>query len=137
MQPFAQAPGEAIVNKKELKHFEKRLQEEMENLAKALGKLEKSVLQRSQRESSGDLSAYSFHMADLGTDAMEREKDLQLASTEGRVIRQIRDAMRKIQDGTYGVCEDCGKPIGTKRLELIPYAPLCSKCQMQAEREGT
>ncbi len=125
------------MNKKELKHYEKRLQEELENLGKALGKLEKSVLQRSQRESSGDLSAYSIHMADLGTDAIEREKDLLLASSEGKVVRQIRDAMRRVQDGTYGNCEDCGKPIGAKRLELIPYAHLCAKCQVQAERTAS
>jgi RNA polymerase-binding protein DksA len=125
------------VNKKDLKHFEKRLQEELENLGKALGKLEKTMLQRSQRESSGDLSAYSIHMADLGTDAMEREKDLLLASSEGKVVRQIREAMRKVKDGTYGTCEECGKPIGVKRLELIPYAPLCSKCQVQAERTAS
>jgi DnaK suppressor protein len=122
------------VNKKDLKHFEKRLYEELQSLAKNLGKLEKSVRQKSQRESSGDLSAYSHHMADLGTDAMEREKDLLLAGAEGKAALQIREALAKVQDGTYGTCEDCGKPIGEKRLELIPYASLCSKCQVKAER---
>lgn len=122
------------MNKKELKHYEMRLLEELRNLAKSLGKLEKSALSRSQRESSGDLSAYSIHMADLGTDAMEREKDLLLAATEGKVALQIREAMEKIRDGSYGTCEECGKPIGAKRLELIPYAPLCAKCQVKAER---
>jgi DnaK suppressor protein len=122
------------VKKKELEHFRARLEEEMGILSKALGRLEKSVLQRSQREASGDLSAYSIHMADLGTDAMEREKDLLLASAEGRAALQIRDALVKIDDGTYGECEICGKPIGDKRLEMIPYAPLCTRCQMKAER---
>ncbi len=122
------------MNKKDLKHFEKRLHEEMQNLQKTIGKLEKSVFQRSQRESSGDLSAYSIHMADLGTDASEREKDLLLASTEGKVVLQIREALKKIEDGSYGDCEECGKPIGAKRLELIPYATYCTRCQMKAER---
>ncbi len=126
--------GEATVNKKELKHFEKRLNEEIENLSRSIGKLEKSVFQRSQRESSGDVSAYTTHMADLGTDASEREKDLLLASAEGKVVLRIREAFKKIADGTYGDCEDCGKPIGAKRLELIPYAALCAKCQVKAER---
>jgi RNA polymerase-binding transcription factor DksA len=122
------------VNKKSLEHFEKRLQEELSNLAKALGKLEKSALHRTQRESSGDLSAYSIHMPDLGTDAMERERDLLVASAEGRVVLQIQDALKKISDGTYGVCENCGKPISAQRLELIPYALHCARCQMKAER---
>jgi hypothetical protein len=74
------------VNKKDLKHFEKRLLEERERLAQALVKLESAVLKRTQRESSGDLSAYSIHPADLGTDAMDREKDLLVASSEGRQL---------------------------------------------------
>jgi RNA polymerase-binding transcription factor DksA len=123
-----------IVNKKDQKHFQKRLHEELANLAKALGKLEKSVMQRSQRESSGDLSAYSIHMADLGTDAMERERDLLLASAEGRTVLQIREALNKLEDGTYGTCEECGKPIGAARLEMIPYAVYCSKCQVKLEK---
>jgi DnaK suppressor protein len=122
------------VNKKDLKHYEKRLHEELQNLAKAVGKLEKSALHRSQREASGDVSAYSTHMPDLGTDSNEREKDLLLASSEGKVIGQIREALGRITDGTYGDCENCGKPIGAKRLELIPYAQLCAKCQVKAEK---
>ena len=121
------------MNKKDLKHFEKRLHEELGNLAKAIGKLEKSV-QRSQREAAGDLSAYSIHPADLGTDAMERERDFLLASTEGKVALAIREALKKIEDGSYGTCESCEKPIPAARLEMIPYASLCAKCQVKAER---
>ena len=112
------------MNKRELKHFEKRLHEELGNLSRALGKLEKSVLQRSQREAAGDISAYATHPADLGTDAMERERDFLLASAEGKVALQIREALKRIGDGSYGTCESCGKPIGTARLEMIPYASL-------------
>lgn len=123
------------MKKKELEHYRKRLEEELINLSRAIGRIEKSILQRSQREAGGDLSAYSNPMADLGTDAMEREKDLLVASAEGKAVLQIREAQRKIDDGTYGECEICAKPIGEKRLELIPYAPLCTKCQMKTERE--
>jgi DnaK suppressor protein len=125
------------VKKKELEHFRKRLDEELVILSKTIHRLETSILQRSQREASGDLSAYSIHMADLGTDAMEREKDLLLASAEGRAVIQIREALNRIADGSYGDCDMCGKPIGEKRLELLPYAPFCAKCQMKAERAQT
>src|SRR5512140_3404106 len=100
------------VNKKDLKHFEKRLHEELANLSKALGKLERSVSQRTQRETTADTSAYATHPADLGTDAMERERDFLLASSEGKVAVQIWEALKKIEDGSYGTCEGCGKPIG-------------------------
>jgi len=122
------------VNKKDLKRFEKKLLGERERLAKSLGKLESSVLKRTQRDSSGDLSAYSIHMADLGTDAIERENDLQVASAEGRLLLEIDEAITRIGDGTYGVCEECAKPIDHNRLDVVPQARLCLKCQEQAER---
>ena len=122
------------MNKRDLKHFEKKLLGERERLAKALGKLESSVLKRTQRESSGDLSAYSIHMADLGTDAMERENDLQVASAEGRLLVEINEAIARLAEGTFGVCETCGKEIDHRRLDVVPQARLCLKCQEQAER---
>jgi RNA polymerase-binding protein DksA len=122
------------LNKKDLKRFEKKLLSERERLAKSLEKLEQSVLKRTQRESSGDLSAYSIHMADLGTDAIERENDLQVASVEGRLLIEINEAISRIEDGTYGSCETCGKSIDHNRLAVVPQARLCLKCQEQAER---
>jgi len=122
------------VNKKDRKRIEKKLLEERERLAESLGKLESSVLKRSQREASGDLSAYSIHMADLGTDAMEREKDLQVASAEGRRLQEIDDALRRLNDDDFGICETCGSQIDSRRLSVIPHARLCLKCQEKAER---
>lgn len=125
------------MNKKDLKHFEKRLLEERQRLAQALGKLENSVLKRTQRESSGDLSAYSIHPADLGTDAIDREKDLLVASSEGRQLIEIDEAIQRLQTGAFGVCESCGKEIDRRRLEVVPQARLCLKCQQRAERLPT
>lgn len=122
------------MNKKDLKHFEKRLLDERRRLAQVLEKLENSVLKRTQREASGDLSAYSIHPADLGTDAIDREKDLLVASAEGRQLLEIDEALRRLESGLFGACEICGKEIGRKRLEVVPQARLCLKCQEKAER---
>lgn len=122
------------MNKKDLKHFEKRLLDERVRLAQALEKLENSVLKRTQREASGDLSAYSIHPADLGTDAIDREKDLLVASAEGRRLLEIDEAIKRLQNGNFGACEVCGKEIGRRRLEVVPQARLCLKCQEKAER---
>jgi DnaK suppressor protein len=122
------------VNKRDLKHFEKKLLAERERLALSLGKLESTVLKRTQRDSSGDLSAYSTHMADLGTDAMEREKDLQVASAEGRLLSEIDEAITRVTEEKFGECEGCGKEIDHRRLDVIPHARLCLKCQEKAER---
>lgn len=131
---IGRAHREDGVNKRDLKHFEKKLLAERERLSKFLGKLESSVLKRTQRDSSGDLSAYSIHMADLGTDAIERENDLLVASAEGKLLVEINEALSRIADGTYGDCESCTKEIDHRRLEVIPHARLCLKCQEQAER---
>lgn len=124
------------MNKKDLKRFEKRLHDERDRLAKSLEKLESSVLRRTQRESAGDLSAYSIHMADLGTDAMEREKDLQVATAEGRLLLEIDEAITRVADGAYGVCEGCGKEIDKRRLDVVPHVRFCLKCQEKADRRS-
>ncbi len=122
------------MNKRDLKHFEKKLIAERERLALSLSKLESTVLKRTLRDSSGDLSAYSIHMADLGTDAMEREKDLQLASAEGHLLTEIDEAIARVTDEKFGECEECGKEIDHRRLDVVPHARLCLKCQEKAER---
>lgn len=122
------------LSKKDLEFFTELLRSELTRLANDLGKLENSVLKRTQRDASGDLSAYSIHMADLGTDAMEREKDLHLASAEGKRVGEILEALRKIERGVFGECERCGGPVGRKRLEAVPHAPFCLSCQERMER---
>ena len=123
------------VAKKDHKHFEERLLEERARLMKELGYLEQNVLKQNQRDSSGDLSGYSFHMADVGTDAMEREKAFLLASSEGRLLMEINEALRKLYAGEYGRCEICEKPIARARLEAMPYARLCLSCKEKEEKE--
>jgi DnaK suppressor protein len=124
------------VNAKDLKHFEKRLMEEREKLLQQLAHLEKDVLSQTQKDSSGDLSAYTFHMADLGTDAMEREKAFLFASAEGRLLYHINEALRRIYKEEYGKCESCGQPICKERLEVVPHARLCIKCKEREEKAG-
>mgnify|MGYP000870999839 CR=1 FL=1 len=124
------------MNKKELQHYRELLLRELEKLVDARRRVERAARESSQREASGDLSAYSIHSADLGSDAMEREKDLLLAARGGQTARLIEEALRRIDDGTYGKCEECGKAIAAKRLDLLPYAPLCARCQMESERSS-
>lgn len=122
-----------MLTKKDLKHFEERLMDERKKLMGQLGYLEKTMNQ-TQRDSSGDLSAYSFHMADMGTDAMEREKAFLFASAEGRLLYSINQALRRLYRNEYGICESCGKEIGKARLEAVPHATLCVACQEKQER---
>ncbi|MBU8933872.1 MAG: TraR/DksA C4-type zinc finger protein [candidate division Zixibacteria bacterium] len=86
------------------------------------------------RESTGDISSYSYHMADQGTDAMEREKAFMFASRSGRLIYHIDQALRRIEDGTYGKCATCGENISKNRLDAVPHARMCIECKSAEEK---
>jgi DnaK suppressor protein len=122
------------LKKKDSDHFEKRLLEERAKLQKELQHRDETVLNKSQRDNTGDLSAYSFHMADQGTDSMEREKAFLAASAEGRNLIEVDEALRRLYRGEYGVCENCGTDIATKRLEAVPQATLCLACKEKEEK---
>ena len=125
------------MNARELKRFEKKLLDERGKLLKQLGSRAEFLFHKTQRDSSGDLSAYSYHMADLGTDAMEREKEFLMASVEGKMVQEINDALRRVHSKTYGKCELCEGKISKERLDIVPNARLCIQCQeKEDEREG-
>jgi RNA polymerase-binding protein DksA len=128
--------GAQRVTEKDMKEFEERLQTERRKIEKEMGHLESTVLKVNPRDSAGDLSGYSFHMADAGTDAMEREKAFLFASTEGRLLMEITEALRRLYRGEYGMCESCGNPIARARLEAMPHARLCISCKEKEERAG-
>jgi RNA polymerase-binding protein DksA len=128
--------GAQRVTEKDMKEFEQRLQTERRKIEKEMGHLESTVLKVNPRDSAGDLSGYSFHMADAGTDAMEREKAFLFASTEGRLLMEITEALRRLYRGEYGMCESCGNPIARARLEAMPHARLCISCKEKEERAG-
>ena len=123
------------MDKKDLEKFKKLLETIRARFAGDLKHLEGDSLNTNQRDASGDLSGYSFHMADMATDNFDREFTLGLASNEQQGLNAIDVALRKIEDGTYGVCEECDKPISIKRLTAMPHAPLCIKCQEMQEKK--
>ena len=82
---------------------------------------------------SDDNLGYGNHMADDATEAFEQAKDLALLQNAERLLEQVRDALRRLDDGTYGKCESCRKPIDPARLEALPYATLCLRCQQRLE----
>ena len=120
--------------KKQLAHFEKRLLEERKRVLKELGHYDEAFGSTSQ-ESGGDLSSYSFHMADQGTDAMEREKAFLFASQEGRFLWHIDEALRRLYRSpeTFGKCHNCGQDIAFERLDALPHARYCIQCKQREE----
>ena len=116
------AKGDERLTDADLKHFETRLLEERARITREMGHIENTILKVNPRDSAGEVGGYSFHMADAGTDSMEREISFDIASKEGRLLREIDDALRRIYNGVYGICEASGKPIARARLEALPWA---------------
>jgi len=121
------------MKKKELEKFRKLLLSRRTAIVEELG-LKKDALGSTVKEASGDLSLYSYHMADQGTDAMEREKSFYFASKTGRFLYHIDEALRRIEDKTYGKCVSCGKDISPERLEVVPHARFCISCKEKEEQ---
>ena len=134
-KPAAPKKGDERLSPEDLKHFEQRLLTERAKIMREMGHLEATVLKVNPRDSAGDLSGYSFHMADAGTDSMEREKAFDVASKEGRLLMEIDDALRRLYGGSYGLCEASGKPISRARLEALPWARLSLDEQEKLEKE--
>ncbi len=128
------AKGDERLNEEDYKHFEKRLLEERARIMREMGHLESTLLKVNPRDSSGDVGGYSFHMADAGTDSMGRELSFDIASKEGRLLREIDDALRRIYNGVYGVCETSGVPIARARLEALPWARYTIQEQANIEK---
>ena len=85
----------------------------------------------------GELSsaAGDQHLADHASEMLDRELDESLEENAGVLVRDIDHALQKIDDGTYGTCERCGREIPAERLEAVPYATLCLSCKQLEERE--
>ncbi len=115
-----------------LQYFEELIRKELQESMQYIENInkEQSV---GARESSGDLSSYAYHQADQGSDTNYMEHTVMMMESEREKIRLLNDAMRRIQDGTFGNCEMCGELIPDTRLQIIPYATLCIECKEKME----
>ncbi len=123
-----------MLNKKQLAHIEKRLLDERARAARSLGMFDRMA--KADRESGdSDLSAYTDHMADQGTEAMEREKAALFATKEGRYLYRIEEALRRLYNDpkSFGDCHTCGADVGFERLDALPHARYCIDCKLKEE----
>jgi DnaK suppressor protein len=122
------------MKKAEMKVFKERLLALRARLRGDVSAMADAALRKTRSEANGDLSSMPIHMADIGSDNYEQEFTLSLMESDEVTLDSIEAAIEKIEDGMYGVCEDCAGPISKARLNAIPYAPLCIKCAQKHER---
>src|SRR5437867_6143623 len=116
---------------KELEDLREALLKEQAELKAQLAELEESSFATPQSDLSGEV-AFDEEYADSGTATFERERDLSLENNILDLLAKIEKALARMENGTYGICERCGKPIEKARLKALPYASLCIK-DAQAE----
>jgi RNA polymerase-binding protein DksA len=121
------------MNKRELARFKKLIQAERNRVLSNLGSIEAEISELSSNKSRSS-QGYSNHMADIGSDAMGQEQVFLHASQETDYLKRLDEALRRIEAGTYGICEECSGKIPIKRLEAYPSAKLCIACQSKQER---
>jgi RNA polymerase-binding protein DksA len=122
------------LTKKELADFKKIVLKRKEEVLEGIQHISDDTLKKSPKEASGDISGYTYHMADVATDTYDREFSLGLASNDRKIIFELDDALKKIEEGIFGICEDCKQSIAKIRLKAVPSARLCLKCQEKKER---
>ncbi|MDD5454909.1 MAG: TraR/DksA C4-type zinc finger protein [Candidatus Ratteibacteria bacterium] len=119
---------------KDMKFFKQILIKEKERLFKDLDEKEKNNLGKSFKDISGEVSSHKIHMADIASDNAEENTSLDLLSSEEKHLKQIQNALKRIEKKSYGICTKCGKEISMKRLKAVPFAELCLNCQQTEER---
>lgn len=121
--------------KKGLKKYKELLIKIRTQVGGDLSHITENTLNKSARDASGDLSGYSYHMADMASDDYERDFSLGRATAEQKSLYSIDEAMKRIEDGTYGSCLQCNKAIAKKRLAAMPQTELCIECQKKNEEK--
>ena len=119
------------MNKREMQKFKKLLLAESEHLTKGIRTIGEDSLQAAERDVTTDMTSF----AEAGTNTNDRETALKLAGGESKMLREVGEALMRIEDGDYGKGVDCEKDIPEKRLEVFPAAKRCVECKARFEKE--
>jgi RNA polymerase-binding transcription factor DksA len=122
-----------ILSPEKLREYESILLAEREEAMRILNEINNNQ-KRGSKDNSGDLSSFSLHQADQGSDTDMMEREVYHLEQITEMLRNINLALNRIHDGTYGVCETCGEPIPEARLSILPYARYCIACKAKKEQ---
>ena len=115
-----------------IEEFNRLLLVERKRLRDELSEMEEHQLKTEEKPVAD--AANEDDLVDVATETFEREKELALESSVQGILEMVEEALKKVRDGTYGICDGCGKVIDGNRLRAIPYARLCIKCKEREER---
>jgi len=117
------------LSQRELKYFKDLIMEQKVEILENARRLRESIVDENTGDYVGENSTFSMHMAEHGTDEMEREKAFMFIQRDGKHLFYLENALERIEKKTYGLCVTCGKPIDRGRLEAVPITQHCIKCK--------
>jgi RNA polymerase-binding transcription factor DksA len=120
---------------KRLEEYEAILLKERDETQKIIKGIDE-IQKKGAKNCSGDLSSYSLHQADMGTDTDQAEMRVYLLEKEIEKCKKINSALKRIYDKSYGICQICGKHILHNRLKIVPYAKFCIECKSKEEKNS-
>ncbi|MBS6502138.1 MAG: TraR/DksA C4-type zinc finger protein [Clostridium sp.] len=117
------------MNKEELTYYKNKLNQEKKRITDLINQLDDNGVTRFNAEVASELSFYDNHPSDIASETFEVEKGRALEANERALLDKIDDAVRAIDEGSYGKCQKCGKEIDKERLDFLPYALNCIECE--------
>ncbi len=123
------------MNRSEKEHYRELLERQLGEIDHTLGIMKENNSAQQDKFSPAELSNYDNHPAEMATELFQLELNSALKVHEENILQEIKEAIGRIDKGTYGTCAHCGTQIPTQRLEVLPYARLCVRCADEAERE--
>src|SRR5947209_18863426 len=123
-----------MMTKAELEDYRQQLLHLGKGLKGQVSDLQQQAFRTAGGEASGSLSNTPLHMADLGTDNFEQEFTLSLLENGEQRLEDIAAALARIDQGTFGQCEACGKPIPAARLDALPFTQHCVECARKLQQ---
>ena len=123
------------MDKEDLDFFRNLVAEKLSRISDDVESIESTARNNGKEMTSEDRSTYSLHMADHGTDSMEKEKSQLLAQRGSDYIEYLHEAQQRIEEGTFGICRICKGEIGRARLEAVPTASQCISCKSKRDEE--
>jgi RNA polymerase-binding protein DksA len=123
------------MTKAEIDHFRKRLLAMKRRISGDVSQLVDEAQRPIGGEASGNLSDVPVHPADVSAENYEEEVTLDLIEGESRILKEIDDALARIENGTFGRCENCHQAIPKERLEAVPYARYCIRCARELQAQ--
>jgi DnaK suppressor protein len=121
--------GKTYLTQKELNYFKELISEQKNEILENARRLRESIVDENTGDYIGENSTFSMHMAEHGTDEMEREKAFMFIQRDEKHLFYLENALERIEKKTYGLCVTCGKPIDKGRLEAVPITQHCIKCK--------